>query len=404
MKILYLRTVFWFGLKAGGSVGHTSGVINALSKVAKVDVISNDILPGVQKETEIIPPHFLKRIPVLGEILYNYKLVIKLGERVGYYNYIYQRYSGLSFVGAYLSKKNGVSLILEFNSSEVWKIKNWSKQSSLLRTILVTIYKFLILPIIARIEEYNLKNSTLIVVVSASLKEILMEKGIAEQKIIVNPNGVDPESYNPLIQANSIAKKYGLENYKVIGFIGSFGQWHGVVEMARAIELFYRLNQNMINEVKSLMIGDGKLLHEAKKIISKSGYQENVIFTGQIHQSEGPKYLAVCDILLSPHIKNPDGSKFFGSPTKLFEYMAMGKAIIASKLDQIGEVLEHDNTAYLVEPGNKNQLADAMQLLIADSELRRKLGKNARAEVLKKYTWQKHVEKILANLDEIKKQ
>lgn len=49
MKILYLRTVFWFGLKAGGSVGHTSGVINALSKVAKVDVISNDILPGVQK-------------------------------------------------------------------------------------------------------------------------------------------------------------------------------------------------------------------------------------------------------------------------------------------------------------------------------------------------------------------
>lgn len=404
MKILYLRTVFWFGLKAGGSVGHTSGVINALSKVAKVDVISNDILPGVQKETEIIPPHFLKRIPVLGEILYNYKLVIKLGERVGYYNYIYQRYSGLSFVGAYLSKKNGVSLILEFNSSEVWKIKNWSKQSSLLRTILVTIYKFLILPIIARIEEYNLKNSTLIVVVSASLKEILMEKGIAEQKIIVNPNGVDPESYNPLIQANSIAKKYGLENYKVIGFIGSFGQWHGVVEMARAIELFYRLNQNMINEVKSLMIGDGKLLPEAKKIISKSGYQENVIFTGQIHQSEGPKYLAVCDILLSPHIKNPDGSKFFGSPTKLFEYMAMGKAIIASKLDQIGEVLEHDNTAYLVEPGNKNQLADAMQLLIADSELRRKLGKNARAEVLKKYTWQKHVEKILANLDEIKKQ
>ena len=404
MKILYLRTVFWFGLKAGGSVGHTSGVVNALSKLVKVDVISNDILPGVQKETEIISPLFLKRIPVLGEILYSCKLVIKLGERVGYYNYIYQRYSGLSLVGAYLSKKNGVSLILEFNSSEVWKIKNWSKQSSLLRTILVTIYKILILPIIARIEEYNLKNSTLIVVVSASLKEILVEKGIAEQKIIVNPNGVDPESYHPLIQANSIAKKYGLENYKVIGFIGSFGQWHGVVEMAIAIELFYQLNQNMINEVKFLMIGDGKLLPEAKKIISKSGYQENVIFTGQIHQSEGPKYLAVCDILLSPHIKNLDGSKFFGSPTKLFEYMAMGKAIIASKLDQIGEVLKHEKTAYLVEPGNINQLADAMQLLIADSELRRKLGKNARAEVLKKYTWQKHVEKILANLDEIKKQ
>jgi len=400
MKILYLRTVFWFGLKAGGSVGHTSGVVNALSKLVKVDVISNDILPGVQKETEIIPPLFLKRIPVFGEILYSCKLVIKLGERVGYYDYIYQRYSGLSFVGAYLSKKNGVSLILEFNSSEVWKIKNWSKQSSLLRTILVTIYKFLILPIIARIEEYNLKHSTLIVVVSAPLKEILMEKGVEEQKIMVNPNGVDPESYYPLIQANSIAKKYGLENYKVVGFIGTF-QWHGVVEMARAIELFFRSNQNMTNEVKFLLIGDGKLIPEVKKIISNSGYQENVIFTGKILQSEGPKYLAASDILLSPQIKNPDGSKFFGSPTKLFEYMAMGKAIIASDLDQIGEILEHKKTAYLVEPGNIKQLANGIQVLLDDFNLREELGKNARVEALKKYTWEKHTEKLLEKLNEI---
>lgn len=399
MKILYLRTVFWFGLKAGGSVGHTSGVINALSKLVKVDVFSNDTLPGVQLEVKVIYPGLLKRIPIFGEIFYSFKLIKKLQQIVRNYNYIYQRNSTFSFVGAYLAKKNNIPLLLEFNGPSVWAMKNWSNQLSLLRSILVSIYKIITFPIISRIEEYNLKNSTLIVVVSAPLKEILMEKGVEEQKIMVNPNGVDPESYYPLIQANSIAKKYGLENYKVVGFIGTFGQWHGVVEMARAIELFFRSNQNMTNEVKFLLIGDGKLIPEVKKIISNSGYQENVIFTGKILQSEGPKYLGACDILLSPHVRNLDGSKFFGSPTKLFEYMAMGKAIIASNLEQLGEILRHNKTAYLVEPGNIKQLVDAMLLLIIDSRLRQSLGREARAEVMKKYTWGKHVKKILAKLD-----
>ena len=399
MKILYLRTVFWFGLKSGGSVGHTSGVINSLSKLVKIDVISNDTLPGVKKEVKIICPGFLKRIPIFGEIFYSLKLIKKIQKIVRNYNYIYQRNSSFSFVGAYLAKKNNIPLLLEYNGPSVWAMINWSKQLFLLRSILVSIYKIITLPIISRIEEYNLKNSTLIIVVSTSLKEILINKGVAEEKIMVNPNGVDLEIYSPLIKANSIIKKYGLKNYRVIGFIGTFGQWHGVVEMARAIELFFQSNANLINEVKFLLIGDGKLIPEVKKIISISGYQENVIFTGKTLQSEGPNYLGACDILLSPHVRNPDGSKFFGSPTKLFEYMAMGKAIIASNLGQIGELLEHNKTAYLVEPGNIKQLVDAMLLLIIDSQLRHNLGRKARAEVIKKYTWDKHVEKIIATLN-----
>ena len=402
MNILYLRTVFWFGLKAGGSVGHTSGVINALSKLVKVDVFSNDTLPGVQQEVKVICPGLLKRIPIFGEIFYSFKLIKKLQQIVRNYNYIYQRNSTFSFVGAYLAKKNNIPLLLEFNGSAVWVMKNWFKQSSSLKTLLVRIVNSFKIPIVSYIEEYNLRNALLIIVVSTSLKETLTKKGIAEEKILVYPNGVDPQKYSTAIKGDEIKKKYRLGNYKVVGFIGTFEQWHGVVEMARAIELFFRSNPKMGNGVKFLIIGDGKLFTEVKRIISNSGYQENVIFTGQILQSEGPKYLGACDILLSPHVRNPDGSKFFGSPTKLFEYMAMGKAIIASNLDQIGEVLEHENTAYLVKPGDINQLADAMQLLIANSELRRKLGGNARAEVLKKYTWGKHVKKILAKLNERK--
>ena len=80
--------------------------------------------------------------------------------------------------------------------------------------------------------------------------------------------------------------------------------------------------------------------------------------------------------------------------------MAMGKAIIASNLEQLGEILRHNKTAYLVEPGNIKQLVEAMLLLIIDSRLRQSLGREAMAEVMKKFTWQKHVEKIFATLND----
>ena len=77
-----------------------------------------------------------------------------------------------------------------------------------------------------------------------------------------------------------------------------------------------------------------------------------MIFTGSLPSDKVAEYLDASDILVSPHIPMPDGSRFFGSPTKLFEYMAMGKAIVASRLEQLAEVLEHDRTAWLVTPGN----------------------------------------------------
>lgn len=110
-------------------------------------------------------------------------------------------------------------------------------------------------------------------------------------------------------------------------------------------------------------------------------------------------YLAICDILVSPHCPQIDGREFFGSPTKLFEYMAMGKAIVASNLGQIGKVLEDGKTAILVEPGNVDALVNGILKLAKDKNLREKLGKSARKEVIKNYTWRQHTKRILNKLE-----
>lgn len=126
--------------------------------------------------------------------------------------------------------------------------------------------------------------------------------------------------------------------------------------------------------------------------------EEECFLTGMVPQKEGAIHLAACDILASPHVPNPDGTPFFGSPTKLFEYMAMGKGIVASRLDQIGEVLEAGRTGHLVDPGDVTSLKLGIKTLIDEEDLRKRLGEGARREVVEKYTWTVHTGRIIEKL------
>ena len=124
--------------------------------------------------------------------------------------------------------------------------------------------------------------------------------------------------------------------------------------------------------------------------------QGQVVFAGRIPHDQAPAYLNAADVLLSPHLPMPDGRPFIGSPTKLFEYMAMAKAIVASRLDQLEKVLSHNETALLVEPGNAEELA-AILLAASNPELRDRLGRNARLAAIEKHTWKMNAANILAS-------
>jgi glycosyltransferase involved in cell wall biosynthesis len=80
--------------------------------------------------------------------------------------------------------------------------------------------------------------------------------------------------------------------------------------------------------------------------------------------------------------------------------MAMGKGIVASDLDQIGEVLEHDRTAWMVKPGDAESLMLGLKAMIDDPETSKRLGEAARREVVAKYTWKEHTRKIIEKLKE----
>jgi glycosyltransferase involved in cell wall biosynthesis len=390
---IYLRTDLAFGIRSGGSIGHIAGVLNHLEELAEKPVfLSTDIIPTVKKDLEthiILPKKEFWDFRELSSFCFNdiFEQTAQAYLRNRKISFIYQRYSLNNYSGLKLARLYNVPFIIEYNGSEIWVHRHWGRSLK---------YEKLS----ECIELLNLRAADMVVVVSQVIKEELLTRGIDANKILVNPNGVDPDRYSPDVDGSGVRCQYCLNGKNIIGFIGTFGKWHGAEILAEAFGMLLHRYPGYRKLLTLFMIGDGVSMPLVKRNIDKYAIKENCVLTGLIPQEEGPMYLAACDVLVASHKPNPDGTPFFGSPTKLFEYMAMGKGIVASNLNQIGEVLKHDRTAWLVKPGDVEALIEGMKVLIDDTEKRKRLGWAARNEVVAKYTWKEHTRRMIENLKE----
>jgi len=391
-RAAYLRANLWQDSRAGGSVAHTAGFLAGLA-AAGIEVTyvgTTEFAPArrLNMQVYLVPPRlrWLRNLPDLPFLVYSETFARQCHSLLAPDppDFLYQRYSVLNASGAQVAGRLRCPLILEYNGSEVWVARNWSTPLTFER-------------LADRIERANLQSADLVVVVSRALRNEVVARGVPPERVLVNPNAVDPERYHPGINGGPTRRRLGLEAKLVIGFIGTFGPWHGAEVLARAV----RPVTARLPQAHFLFIGDGSTMPKVQAIVAAEGVGARVTFTGLVPQEEAPAYLAACDILVSPHVRNPDGSPFFGSPTKLFEYMAMGRGIVASDLDQIGEVLSHGKTAWLVPPGDASALAQGIATLAEDPGLRRALGEAARAEVVSHHTWRAHVERLLAKMVEL---
>jgi glycosyltransferase involved in cell wall biosynthesis len=392
--VLYLRSQLWLGLEGGGSVAHTAGVIAGLEQTGvDVHVVSSDRLPGVSAPTTIVSPETWFDGPrrEVEDLAYNVPFFIaalrtaRLSRRSAAphrklsLNFsIYQRHTAFNCSGALLSRVLRVPLVLEFNSSELWKGRHWGGLDLTRAAALV--------------ERINLRAADRVVVVSRVLGDYVAKAGVPTSRILVNPNAVDPTQFRPEIDGTGVRERLGIESTRtVVGFSGTFGNWHGIPALAEAIQRVCKARPH----VRWLLIGDGPLRHLVDEVVQKHGLSETVSLPGLVPHAEMPAYLAAGDVLVSPHGRQADGGEFFGSPTKLFEYMATGRPIVASAVGQIAEVLQHDHSALLVPPDDPEALAAAILCLVDDACLRARLGKAARQAAVERHTWRQNAERLL---------
>jgi glycosyltransferase involved in cell wall biosynthesis len=372
---------------SGGAISHIRGFLYGLKGMGRTcRVFSGTPLAQDAFETEIVDP---ARRPYFfweaAMISYNFSFARGVQRDLGSATpaAFYQRHCRFAIAGALLATRLKVPLILEYNGPEGWISDHWDP----------TPFRRLI----TLCEELTLRCAARVIVVSEVLREELAGRGISADRIRVNPNAVDPDHFYP-----GRAREAGRKNLNValdevlIGFAGSFSLWHGIEILERAIVRL--LSDPSTSRLRFVLMGNGLLHGEMRSALAAYEKTGRVIFTGSLPSEKVVEYLDASDILVSPHIPMPDGSRFFGSPTKLFEYMAMGKGIVASRLEQLAEVLEHDRTAWLVTPGDVEELTGAIKRLALDPAKRESLGIAARCAAVERHSWARNVSWALTDM------
>lgn len=230
----------------------------------------------------------------------------------------------------------------------------------------------------------------IICVSEAGRQQLIDRWQIDPIKIVVVPNGVDTNMFRPKNSASSVESLLGLSpnGNPIIAFMGGFQPWHGLDHL---VESYVMVRARQPN-AKLLLVGDGPERPAIEEMVQRHGVEDGVIFTGQINQDEVSDLLSLADIAVLPYPQLP--SELWFSPLKLYEYMAAGKAIVASNSGQIADMIDEGSTGCLVEPGDTKAFAEAILRLIRYPGLRRRLGKAARLKSLEEHTWDRRIRQI----------
>jgi glycosyltransferase involved in cell wall biosynthesis len=386
-RLLYLRPHAGVPAGVGGSVTHAHELIRALRREdIAVDGFTSDPSIVVTAAADPHPPldwHLvaapaaLKAIPASTVAGVDAALVRAALPAARVADLVYQRHSRFSLVGALVARFARKPFFLEYNGSEAFFGSNW--QPTPLASQLLSC------------EQAVLSAATRVIVVSEVERRLLVDRGIDRSRIAVVPNGVDTERYDVGGGPNVRAELGVAADERVIGFVGSFGPWHGAPVLARAFAQLARRRPDL----RLLLVGDGPERAETLRLLSAAGHERRVLAVGKVQPSRVPAFLDACDVLASPHVELPGSVEFFGSPTKLFEYMAAGKAIVASAIGQLADVLD-GQTAVLVPPGNPDALCEALARLLDEPSLAARLGFAARAAAVERHGWSTAAARVIS--------
>lgn len=289
-------------------------------------------------------------------------------------SFIYERYSLWGTAGQRLARKHSIPIVLEVNAPLTYEEKKYRGG--------------LVFPPLARwIERRTWRKADLLVGVSQELCSHFEKAGVKDRKVKILPNAVDTGLFRPELDDAPLRSRLKLDGRFVVGFVGSFKAWHGVdflleaFQRLRGEDAFYHL----------FLVGDGPMRPKLEKETRRLCLQEAVTLVGNVPHEEVPRYLALMDVAVAPY---PALENFYFSPLKLYEYMASSRAVVASRIGQVAEVIEDGFSGLLYEPGNQEALINCIQRLRADKSLREKLGQNARISCSKN-TWRQNAERVV---------
>ncbi len=225
-----------------------------------------------------------------------------------------------------------------------------------------------------------------LVAVSEEVADYLRTRPETAGRVHVVGNGVSAERFGSINR-----RPLSYNDVFTIGFVGSLKPWHGVETL---IDAFAHVSL-AFPDVRLQIVGDGPERAALQKRVEQQmpSRIDMVEFLGAVDHDHVPELLASMDVAVAPYPKL-DG--FYFSPLKIYEYMAAGCAVIASRIGAPARIISSGVNGLLFEPGNVDGLTATLRMLYCNRGLSRELGNAARREVLRQQAWKHVLEAIVA--------
>jgi glycosyltransferase involved in cell wall biosynthesis len=223
--------------------------------------------------------------------------------------------------------------------------------------------------------------------VSAEVGAWLARQPAAQGRVHLVPNGADHERFRPDVPP-ALPAPPAQPGIFTVGFVGSMKRWHGVPVL---IEAFAALHAR-VPETRLLLVGDGPERAAIVAELARRQLTDAAHLTGSAAPRDVPGLLTSMDAAVAPY---PDAKRFYFSPLKVYEYLASGRAVVASRVGQVAAIIQHEVNGLLCPPGDAGALAAALQRLHDDPPLVARLGQAARSSVLAHQSWEARAATII---------
>jgi glycosyltransferase involved in cell wall biosynthesis len=321
-------------------------------------------------------PKALYELAELGYSLVAYRRLSRLiaAERPAA---IYERYNLYLLAGIWAKRRHGLPLVLEVNAPMALERRE---------------YGGLTLPRLADWAERHVwRQADLLLPVTQVLADYMVAQGIEPARIRVVPNAINPAHYVDLPDTAEAKRRLGLSGRLVIGFTGFVREWD---RLERIVAWIARRSAE--HPVHLLVIGDGPARASIEAAAAAAGVSDRLSFTGAVPREDVPALSMAFDIALQTALVP------YASPLCLFEYLALGKAIVAPDQPNHHEILADGTDALLYLPDDPAGIEQALDRLCDDAALRERLGTAAHAVIAhKRLTWRAHAERIVAEVQRL---
>jgi glycosyltransferase involved in cell wall biosynthesis len=290
---------------------------------------------------------------------------------------IYERYALFQPAGVWASRRTGVPLLLEVNAPYAIARRKYGHLSNAW--------------LADGIERFTFRGATRVFPVTRVLADILERMGVEPRRITVIPNAINPKDFENLPDADTAKAHWGVAGRTVIGFIGFVREWD---QLDRIVS--WLAAREATDPATLMIVGDGPVRPALEAQAQRLGIAHKLVFTGVLPRSEVPSAAMAFDIALQTALVP------YASPLCLFEYMAIGKPILAPDQPNHHEVLVKDVDCCMYRPDAPHSIELELDRMMADAERRHSIAVEARKTLDRRdFHWSANAGRVLAAATEL---